>query len=266
MFFFFSSRRRHTRCALVTGVQTCALPISYQVDSDATLYVSRSRGFKSGGYNLYAPTGTPVAPEVLDATEGGAKTEWFGRRLRVNVSAFNYDYANLQIIQVIVGGTTTLNAGKAHIWGGELDFEAVPIRNFNVSGGVSLQRGHYTDFKSGPFYVPNPQLCPPATPVSTPPTGGNRTCSADLTGQNTVQTPPLTFNLAATYTVPTTAGDFGFNLSYYYNDGFFWDAANQLRSEEHTSELQSLMRISYAVFCLKKKKKPNNKQTFREKI
>src|SRR3546814_7525404 len=30
-----------------------------------------------------------------------------------------------------------------------------------------------------------------------------------------------------------------------------------LRSEEHTSELQSLMRISYAVFCLKKKKKQN---------
>src|SRR3546814_10880273 len=30
-----------------------------------------------------------------------------------------------------------------------------------------------------------------------------------------------------------------------------------LRSEEHTSELQSLMRISYAVFCLKKKKTPH---------
>src|SRR3546814_2341981 len=28
--FFFSSRRRHTRCALVTGVQTCALPISIE--------------------------------------------------------------------------------------------------------------------------------------------------------------------------------------------------------------------------------------------
>src|SRR3546814_4815204 len=28
LFFFVSSRRRHTRCALVTGVQTCALPIS----------------------------------------------------------------------------------------------------------------------------------------------------------------------------------------------------------------------------------------------
>src|SRR3546814_7515577 len=32
------------------------------------------------------------------------------------------------------------------------------------------------------------------------------------------------------------------------------------RSEEHTSELQSLMRISYAVFCLKKKKIKNNKR------
>src|SRR3546814_10469191 len=34
----------------------------------------------------------------------------------------------------------------------------------------------------------------------------------------------------------------------------------QQRSEEHTSELQSLMRISYAVFCLKKKKKKTHKK------
>src|SRR3546814_6288452 len=42
---------------------------------------------------------------------------------------------------------------------------------------------------------------------------------------------------------------------------FFHHAASPpTRSEEHTSELQSLMRISYAVFCLKKKKKYNNTQ------
>src|SRR3546814_1859914 len=35
-------------------------------------------------------------------------------------------------------------------------------------------------------------------------------------------------------------------------------AGGRDRSEEHTSELQSLMRISYAVFCLKKKKTPQN--------
>src|SRR3546814_8793328 len=38
------------------------------------------------------------------------------------------------------------------------------------------------------------------------------------------------------------------------------EAVHEHRSEEHTSELQSLMRISYAVFCLKKKKKYNTKK------
>src|SRR3546814_7491686 len=40
-------------------------------------------------------------------------------------------------------------------------------------------------------------------------------------------------------------------------------AARDHRSEEHTSELQSLMRISYAVFCLKKKNKQNQQLTNR---
>src|SRR3546814_11148877 len=43
MFFFFSSRRRHTRCALVTGVQTCALPITgflEVLDAERSLYAA----------------------------------------------------------------------------------------------------------------------------------------------------------------------------------------------------------------------------------
>src|SRR3546814_10480644 len=40
-----------------------------------------------------------------------------------------------------------------------------------------------------------------------------------------------------------------------------WSSEKPLRSEEHTSELQSLMRISYAVFCLKKKNKATNTTT-----
>src|SRR3546814_7654318 len=59
--FFFSSRRRHTRCALVTGVQTCALPISS------------------------APPGTPPAAPPSPsrrarAASRGAATHYFGAR------------------------------------------------------------------------------------------------------------------------------------------------------------------------------------------
>src|SRR3546814_9474019 len=56
-FFFFSSRRRHTRCALVTGVQTCALPIyhawalaAFNSRTEDELVVAAS----SGGRSIYA--------------------------------------------------------------------------------------------------------------------------------------------------------------------------------------------------------------------
>src|SRR3546814_7530424 len=54
---------------------------------------------------------------------------------------------------------------------------------------------------------------------------------------------------------------FGFRILPYGDPGNDWLELDENafgRSEEHTSELQSLMRISYAVFCLKKKKKTND--------
>src|SRR3546814_10707288 len=83
MFFVFSSRRRHTRCALVTGVQTCALPICYEV---------------------------------------GAKTDWFDRALRVNLAAFRTDYSDLQISQLVpLCCVVVTNAAKARIKGFEIE-------------------------------------------------------------------------------------------------------------------------------------------------
>src|SRR3546814_9737332 len=45
--FFFSSRRRHTRCALVTGVQTCALPIYLKIGTITDLIQYRRRTERS---------------------------------------------------------------------------------------------------------------------------------------------------------------------------------------------------------------------------
>src|SRR3546814_1475890 len=56
LFFFFSSRRRHTRCALVTGVQTCALPISGPLHvghaRQAALGDSLCRLFSAQGFDV----------------------------------------------------------------------------------------------------------------------------------------------------------------------------------------------------------------------
>src|SRR3546814_10917262 len=45
VYFFFSSRRRHTRCALVTGVQTCALPILRTKRRSSHVFVSDAPGY-----------------------------------------------------------------------------------------------------------------------------------------------------------------------------------------------------------------------------
>src|SRR3546814_7050224 len=48
--FFFSSRRRHTRCALVTGVQTCALPIYLRSWAVKGFYLAFMLAFVPGGF------------------------------------------------------------------------------------------------------------------------------------------------------------------------------------------------------------------------
>src|SRR3546814_1365457 len=123
-YFFFSSRRRHTRCALVTGVQTCALPISFVYIGSIIAWALLSRDDRHRQAALIAAT----SQQPRFDRNGAGETHTAG----------------------VLSGN--------HVWSG---------------------------------------------PAGVPPD------SRDL------------FR----------------------------------RSEEHTSELQSLMRISYAVFCLKKKKK-----------
>src|SRR3546814_2694447 len=92
MLFFFSSRRRHTRCALVTGVQTCALPI----------YFTASRGFRFGGPQIAASTPTTTVPPVYKSDslwnyELGLRTDWLKRSLQIDISAYHIDWKNPQV-------------------------------------------------------------------------------------------------------------------------------------------------------------------------
>src|SRR3546814_7125136 len=54
IFFFFSSRRRHTRCALVTGVQTCALPIYRETCVTTVRTKEIPRGTTTGPAHLFS--------------------------------------------------------------------------------------------------------------------------------------------------------------------------------------------------------------------
>src|SRR3546814_1534164 len=76
--FFFSSRRRHTRCALVTGVQTCALPICLE-SARIAAWKAKDAADKAGwdeartvGSSVASDAFFPFADGLLAAVEAGA--------------------------------------------------------------------------------------------------------------------------------------------------------------------------------------------------
>src|SRR3546814_8566547 len=96
--FFFSSRRRHTRCALVTGVQTCALPIVI-VEKTEALPASR-RFYAGGGGSIRGYEYQLVGP--LDDDEnpfGGTSLVELGGELRVRVTE------TIGVVPFVDGGT-----------------------------------------------------------------------------------------------------------------------------------------------------------------
>src|SRR3546814_10248049 len=79
VFFFFSSRRRHTRCALVTGVQTCALPISVLAPTYGIILYQEQvmqiaqvmAGYTLGGADMLRRAMGKKKPEEMAKQRGG---------------------------------------------------------------------------------------------------------------------------------------------------------------------------------------------------
>jgi iron complex outermembrane receptor protein len=149
----------------------------------------------------------------------GIKSDLFNRTVRFNLSAFHYDYSNLQVNSVQNGASITLNAAAARINGIDLDLNYVPNNKLNLGAAFSFLDSKFNSFPSGPINFPNP-----VPPVGT---GGNGVRFGDLTGNHTSRAPKFTMSLTATYTVPTESGDFSLNGSLYHNSGFFWEPDNR---------------------------------------
>jgi iron complex outermembrane receptor protein len=132
---------RLTDVVVATGAQggswnalTWRAGLEFQADESSMLYLSASRGYKSGGFNVRLNERlpnlglTPFAPETALTAEAGLRSEWLGRRLRVNATAFDTDYRDVQLRQqTVVGGVGTTvieNAARARIRGIEAEITA----------------------------------------------------------------------------------------------------------------------------------------------
>jgi iron complex outermembrane receptor protein len=198
--------------------------LDHQLTDDVMLYGSYSRGYKSGTFNTVdadQATGA-VDPETVDAFELGAKSDLLDHRLRLNVAAFYNKYKDIQL-PVAVGTTQlTVNASDSTIWG--LDFDGALAINdrWNITFGAAYLDATYDEFRDAP--------CSARDPVTGMTTSN---CNPDVSGNDLMQAPRTQFNIGTSYRLPTAAGEFDFNLLYWYTDKFYWDVSNRLTEDAY---------------------------------
>lgn len=130
--------------------------LEYKPTDDLLLYVKTAKGFRSGGQNLRAPTAVflvPFKPEIAYSYEVGFKGEFFDRRVRLNVAAYQTDVNNIQRSTLIsnpsgAGASATVlgNAGKARFRGIEAEFQAQVFDGFVLSLNGALTDPKYIKY------------------------------------------------------------------------------------------------------------------------
>ncbi|NIJ37542.1 iron complex outermembrane receptor protein [Sphingopyxis panaciterrae] len=201
---------------------TWRVAVDHDLAEDVLAYASYNRGFRSGGYNPSNLTNPPFRPEVLDAYELGFKSSLFDRRLRLNIAAFFYDFRDIQLSQFVLGVQTVRNAARAEVYGLDVDFEALVTERLRLSGSFEYLKGEYKSFPGAAFAVPLPA-------------GGNAVVIGDAAGKELIRSPRVTGNVAVDYSLPLQSGlTADFNVTYTYNDGFFWEPDNYLFQKSYS--------------------------------
>lgn len=114
------------------------IDLSYRFSDRVLGYVTYATGYKSGGFDQRFVGPTPdrapssYRPETVDSLEAGVKASSSDGRLRVNVSVFDADYEDLQIIVRESFNPLTVNAGAARVRGGELELEWFPSDDWEL--------------------------------------------------------------------------------------------------------------------------------------
>ena len=125
--------------------------LQYKLSNAANVYISTSRGFKSGGFNAFGVGAAPkYDPEILDSTELGAKSYLWDRRAYFATSVYYNSYDNLQVTAgVPTGGVNIYNAAKSKIKGFEFEGQLRITDQLSLTGNVAYTRGYYTRFENG---------------------------------------------------------------------------------------------------------------------
>src|SRR3546814_548901 len=232
--FFFSSRRRHTRCALVTGVQTCALPISVSDKRGARLAKpAQCRQMKiTHAHPLLLPpcNGFPRVRELAMARRLILPTIWQHQIFQRRVQNLRPRPARLRRARSTTCGACFMAGAK----------RLPPWRRWRANPLLaSSPNSRWQSVRRGP---PDSRSPPPRSTTCwrLPRLASPRSNASPRAGR--IPQPPR-WRCGANF-MPRALPCWRWRLP---DDNKAEFGALISRSEEHTSELQSLLRSSYAV-------------------
>ncbi|WP_102798957.1 TonB-dependent receptor [Bowmanella denitrificans] len=162
--------------------------LDYQWTDNLMTYITAASGFKAGGFNSLGAA-PPFDQEEVDNIEVGMKSTLFDNRLKLNLSAYDYDYTNLQILRLTgsTGNIPVYNvrnvdaAGK----GFEVESEWAATDNLVLNFNYAYLDSEYTKYS---LFV-------------------GETAADDLTGSPLAGVPKNRWYLGADYFIPADNGE-----------------------------------------------------------
>ena len=203
---------------------TFRISLNHKLSDDNMIFASVSKGYKSGGFDFNGGvledggTGVdlqvPYEPEFVNAYEVGSKNKFMDGRVLANLTAFYYDYEDLQVFRLTGNGPLTDNAGQSTIYGfeGEFEFAVSEQLLFDASFG-------YLDATYDEYIVERPVL-------------------TSYAGKTLNYSPEWTGHVGAEYRTPLSGGELIVRGDWSYRSDTYFDRAN---TEFDTQEAYSLL-------------------------
>ena len=208
--------------------------IDFILNENVMFYFGATRGFKSGGFNtvLFGPVPEAVKPETIWSFEGGFKSTLADGKLRLNASAFYYDYKdihqNVDLADNAQGYANVRNAGDAEVFGIEADMVFALTDRFVIDGMFSYLDTELKDLMAPDLNVPqNPSI--------------------DQTGNPLPRAPEFTVGFGAAYTMPIQPGEVTLRGDYYYmDDERYWSVfKDPLNSGDSYSRVNARLQFDH---------------------
>lgn len=200
---------------------TPRIALRYEPTEESSVYVSYTEGFKSGILNVGGGTmdNVVVDPEEIKAYEVGYK--YNSGNLMFDVSAFYYDYKDLQVASYVGASSVLRNAANSTVYGVDAQLRYAPNEQWEFSLGGSWLDASYDDFEESQSWsqCTDPVFC-------TGPNAGLFIPSyVDASGNEMQRSPEFTATLGVNYVTALLDGELNLSGTLYHTSDFYFDSS-----------------------------------------